>query len=86
VKRIALVTDSTADLTPALIKDWNVHVIPLKIRFAGEEFYDGELTAEEFYQRLRNASALPVSSQPAPEVKSGRQGESTLIWICIIKP
>ncbi|NLN54388.1 MAG: DegV family protein [Firmicutes bacterium] len=67
MKRIALVTDSTADLTPALIKDWNVHVIPLKIRFAGEEFYDGELTAEEFYQRLRNASALPVSSQPAPE-------------------
>ena len=59
MKRIALVTDSTADLTPALIKDWNVHVIPLKIRFAGEEFYDGELTAEEFYQRLRNASALP---------------------------
>ncbi|NLZ92473.1 MAG: DegV family protein [Firmicutes bacterium] len=67
MKKIALVADSTSDLTAAMRKDYDVHVIPLKIRFGQEEYYDGELNAEEFYQRLKQASELPTSSQPAPE-------------------
>ncbi|HZK23945.1 MAG TPA: DegV family protein [Oscillospiraceae bacterium] len=67
MKKIALVTDSTADLPPSLALEWDVHVIPLKICFAADEFYDGELAAEDFYRRLQSAKELPFSSQPAPE-------------------
>lgn len=67
MKKIALVTDSTADLTTELQKELNVHVIPLKVRFGEEEFYDTELTAEEFYRRLATAAHLPQTSQPSPE-------------------
>ncbi|HBR34469.1 MAG TPA: DegV family protein, partial [Firmicutes bacterium] len=66
MKKIALVTDSTADLTPELKVKLNVHVIPLKVRFSQDEFRDGELTPAEFYHRLANSEKLPQSSQPSP--------------------
>ena len=65
--KIALVADSTADLPEGLRKKWNIHVIPLKVRFGSEEFYDHEITSEEFYRRLEEADELPKTSQPSPE-------------------
>jgi DegV family protein with EDD domain len=67
MKKIALVTDSTADLSPQLLKDWNIYVMPLKIIFGNRQFIDGELTSEDFYRRLAEAETLPKTSQPAPE-------------------
>lgn len=67
MKRIALVTDSTADLTAEVIKDCDVHIIPLKVRFGEQEYFDGELTSEEFYRRLMEEKTLPKTSQPTPE-------------------
>lgn len=66
MEKIALVTDSTADLTTTMQKDFNAHVIPLKICFGQQEYFDGELTPEEFYQSLEVARELPRSSQPSP--------------------
>ena len=65
--KIALVADSTADLPEDLRKKWNIHVIPLKVRFGSEEYYDHEITSEEFYRRLEEADELPKTSQPSPE-------------------
>jgi fatty acid-binding protein DegV len=59
LKKIALVTDSTADLTTSMKEDFSAHVIPLKISFGEQEYFDGELTSEEFYERLEAAPELP---------------------------
>ena len=67
MKKVALVTDSTADLTEETIKEFNIHVIPLKVRFADREYTDGELSSNEFYQQLADAPVLPKTSQPSPE-------------------
>lgn len=67
MKKIALVTDSTADLTEAIKAECNAHTIPLKVLFGEQEFHDGEITSEEFYQRLERAEELPKTSQPTPE-------------------
>ncbi|TGE33593.1 DegV family protein [Desulfosporosinus sp. Sb-LF] len=67
MKRIALVTDSTADLTEEVIKKCDIHIIPLKVRFGEQEYSDEELTSEEFYQRLTKEEELPKTSQPSPE-------------------
>jgi len=67
MKRIALVTDSTADLTEKLKLQYNIHSIPLRIRFGDEEFFDGEITNEDFYFRLEKENELPQTSQPSPE-------------------
>ena len=67
MSKIALVTDSTADLTQEMQEELNVHVIPLKLRFTEEEFKDGEITPEQFYARLANCTVLPQTSQPSPD-------------------
>ncbi len=67
MKKIALVTDSTSDLTPEIVEKHNVHVMPLKINFPDRQYVDGELTSEAFYIKLAATEALPTTSQPAPE-------------------
>jgi len=64
--KIALVTDSSAYLQPALIQQPGIHVIPLYVHFGSEAFRDGvELTTAEFYDRLQRAASLPTTSQPS---------------------
>lgn len=66
-QKIALLTDSCADLSPALVREKQIHVVPLRIRCAGGEFADGvDITAADIYARLR-AGELPKTSLPAGE-------------------
>lgn len=67
MRRIALVTDSTADLTQEVKEECDIHIIPLKVRFGEAEYSDEELTSEEFYRHLVNEKELPKTSQPSPE-------------------
>lgn len=68
---VHVVTDSTADLTPELIKEFGVtapvHIVPLTVHFGEQEYRDGvDLTAAEFYRKLRESSQMPRTSQPSP--------------------
>ena len=67
MKKIALVTDSTADLSEEIQKEYDIHVIPLKVRFGDKEYFDREITSEEFYRRLAKEKELPQTSQPTPD-------------------
>ncbi|MFA6809037.1 MAG: DegV family protein [Eubacteriales bacterium] len=67
MKKIALVTDSTADMTEEMKKESGVHIIPLKVRFGQQEYVDGEISSEEFFRRLEAEEELPRTSQPSPE-------------------
>lgn len=67
MKKIALVTDSTADLTPLMKQESDAHIIPLKVRLGEEEYLDTEFGADQFYQRLATLKDLPKTSQPSPE-------------------
>jgi len=63
---IALVTDSTCDLPDGLAHHLGVVRVPLTLTIDGREFRDGvDMTAAEYYRRLRSAEQLPTSSQPA---------------------
>ncbi len=63
----AIVLDSTADFPDARDRFPNWRVVPLYVNFGMESFKDGvELTAPEFYERLRHSSELPTTSQPTP--------------------
>ncbi len=67
MKKIALVTDSTADLMEETQKELDIHVIQLKVRFKKQEFFANEITSEDFYRRLAEEDELPKTSQPSPE-------------------
>jgi DegV family protein with EDD domain len=63
----AIVLDSTADFPDAQERFPNWRVVPLYVNFGTESFKDGvDLTAVEFYERLRTAPELPTTSQPTP--------------------
>jgi fatty acid kinase fatty acid binding subunit len=63
----AIVLDSTADFPDASERFPNWRVVPLYVTFGTQSYKDGvELTAHEFYDRLRASSELPTTSQPTP--------------------
>ncbi|HWX08969.1 MAG TPA: DegV family protein, partial [Gaiellaceae bacterium] len=63
----AIVLDSTADFPDAAQHFSNWRVVPLYVNFGTESFRDGvDLTAEEFYRRLRGSTVMPTTSQPTP--------------------
>lgn len=63
---IAIVTDSTADLTPAQTAALGVTVVPLNVHFGQESWRDRvDLSADEFLAKLATSSKLPTTSQPS---------------------
>ncbi|MGA7911484.1 MAG: DegV family protein [Candidatus Dormiibacterota bacterium] len=65
--RVAVVTDSTADLPNDLAATRSISVVPLTLHFEGRTYLDGvDITPAEFYRRLPNATAHPTTSQPSP--------------------
>jgi len=64
--KVAVVTDSTADIPPQIANAQGVYVIPLKILFGEHVFHDGvDITPREFYRKLQESSVLPTTSQPS---------------------
>jgi DegV family protein with EDD domain len=63
---IKIVTDSTAYLPEATIREHDIRVVPLYVHFGEEAYREGvELSNEEFYARLKEAPSLPTTSQPS---------------------
>ncbi|MEE0511081.1 MAG: DegV family protein [Peptococcaceae bacterium] len=65
--RIAIVTDSTADIPQPLVESLNIKVIPLSVHFGGRAYLDRiDISNEEFYNYIGTAKTLPTTSQPSP--------------------
>jgi DegV family protein with EDD domain len=63
---IKIVTDSTAYLPETIVRQHDIRVVPLYVHFGEEAFREGvEISDEEFYARLKEAPALPTTSQPS---------------------
>jgi DegV family protein with EDD domain len=64
---VRIVSDSACDLTDELVKEHDVIVVPLTIRFGTEELEDRkQLSPEEFWQRCTGKGALPETAAPSP--------------------
>lgn len=67
MSKIALVTDSTANIPPELAKQYPIEVVPLQVIWGSESLRDGiDITPQEFYTRLKNSKVMPSTSQPSP--------------------
>lgn len=65
---IRFLCDSTCDLTPQQAAEAGIAIIPLKVLFGEEEYYDRvDMQPEEFFARLTASRELPKTSQPSPE-------------------
>jgi DegV family protein with EDD domain len=66
---IRIVTDSTCDLPPELIRKHAITVIPMYINVGLQEYRDGvDLTRQEFYTRLPGFKPAPTTAAPSPEI------------------
>jgi DegV family protein with EDD domain len=61
---IRIVTDSACDLPPESLQELGIEVVPLTVNFGTEVFYDGELSADEFWARAAGPYH-PQTSQPS---------------------
>jgi len=64
--RVAIVTDSSANLPPELIHQWDISIVPALLVFRGETFHDGlDVTPGELYRWLRSNKRIPTTSAPS---------------------
>ena len=66
--RVAIVTDSAADLTPELARAAGITVVPLLVTFGAETFRAGvDLTTEQFWERMLAPDApFPTTAASSP--------------------
>jgi DegV family protein with EDD domain len=64
---VGIITDSVADLSPQLVKELGVSVVPLSVRFGEAVYRDGiDITPDQFYSKLKTSSVFPNTSVPSP--------------------
>lgn len=64
---IRIVTDSTADLSPEIRKQYAIEMVPLTVHFGPESFKaEVEMDVPAFWQKLAASSHHPKSAQPSP--------------------
>lgn len=86
-----IITDSSCDLSPELIKEKHLHVVPFYVSFDEENYFkeNEEIQVHEFYQKMiDNPEVFPKTSLPSvedyveaftPYVEDGKD----IICICI---
>lgn len=62
-----MVTDSSSDLPEIIRKELGISVVPLSIQFGDDIYRDGvDMSAKDFYTRLKGGNILPSTCQPSP--------------------
>lgn len=65
--KVAILTDSIADLPPHVAEELEITVIPLIVRFGTAIYRDGlDLSPDQFYEKLKRSRILPGTSAPSP--------------------
>ncbi|WP_110515050.1 DegV family protein [Herpetosiphon llansteffanensis] len=67
--RVKIITDSTADIPPALAQELNITVIPIHVHFGDQTLRAGiDISNEQFYRRMAEGGPYPYTTAPAPGV------------------
>lgn len=67
MNKVVIVADSTCDLSPELIKENDILIIPLTVNFSDEVYYDGkDINTEKLYQLVTEKGVLPHTAAATP--------------------
>src|SRR5450432_1979396 len=87
--KIAIVTDSTCDLSPDVVQERRITVTPEHILWGDENLTDGvDISTEGVYERLGKDPILPKTSQPssgefAEKFREAREKQAADAVLCI---
>lgn len=80
-----IVTDGAADMPPEWQEQYEIHVVPIPIRFGEQTYLQGvDISNEDFYRLVDENGQVPKTSQPAPfqfkelYERIGRAGDTIL--------
>ncbi len=63
--KIKLISDSTCDLSPELIKKYDIEILPLYVTIGEEHLLDGvEVTPDDIYDYVEKSGKLPSTAAP----------------------
>ena len=64
--KLGILTDSTSDLPPYLVEQYELEVVPSILVINGKEYVDGKgITRDEFYRQLPSLQASPTTAAPS---------------------
>ena len=67
MNKVVIIADSTCDLTPEIIKNRGIEIIPLYVNFGEQSYRDGvDISTDELYQKVDELGFLPKSSAISP--------------------
>lgn len=69
MKKVAVVTDTTACIPQEQVAQYDIEIVPVQLIFGDKTYRDGiDISAAEFYARLRQASRPPTTASSSPEM------------------
>ena len=87
---IKIMADSTCDLSPEVLAQYNIGVAPLNITIDGVSYQDKiDLTADAFFEQLPKLKGLPTTGMPSPEAylnivdEATKEGYTEFLCICM---
>jgi DegV family protein with EDD domain len=90
MKRVAVITDTTACIPQEQVARYDIEIVPVQLIFGDRTYRDGiDISAAEFYSRLRQASRPPTTASSSPELyfeafqKAAERAENIF---CITEP
>lgn len=67
MNKAIIVADSTADVPQTMVKEYGIHIVPMRLSFGEQSYVEGvDITVEEFYDMLTKSKDLPSTSQTSP--------------------
>ncbi len=64
---IKIVTDTTCDLLPEMVKEHDITIVPINIQFGTDSYQEGvNMDWDLFYAKIEETGLLPTTSQPSP--------------------
>jgi DegV family protein with EDD domain len=64
---LKIISDSTCNLTPELVAQYDIHIAPIAIQFGEETFEEGiNIDPDTFYNKIDEMGIIPTTSQPSP--------------------
>jgi len=62
---VKIMTDSAADLSPEMLKKYDISLVPTVIRFGDDIYYEGiDITIEQYYEKFFATKELPQTANP----------------------